>query len=73
MTLLGLGFGLFVARSVSQPLVALRNNAALVSKGKLGGFEAVRSPYKEIQQISIAFMGVVQELKALKDGKDKTV
>ncbi len=70
MTLLGLGFGLSVARSVSQPLAALRNNAARVSEGKQGGFEAVRSPFKEIQQVSTTFMGVVQELKALKDGDE---
>lgn len=70
MTLLGVGVGLSVARSISQPLAALRNNAQRVSEGKLGGFEAVRSPYNEIQQVSTTFMGVVQELKALKDEEE---
>ena len=63
MLLLGLMFGLSVARSVSRPLAALHNNAVRVSEGKLGGFEAVRSPFEEIQQVSVTFMGVVQELK----------
>jgi hypothetical protein len=73
VTIIGIFLGLQIANSVGRPLAILQDNAKLVSNGVYVGFSAVRSRYKEIQETSIAFMGIVIKLKELADKTGETL
>ncbi len=61
MGLIGALIGLRLAAGVAGPMAVLRQNAEKVLAGDRKQFAAVRSPYAEIQETSIALMTAIQE------------
>ena len=57
--------GIMFARTITRPLAALSANANRAHDGELGGFQAVRSSYKEIQETSVALSAVVYDLREM--------
>lgn len=67
MGLIGALIGLRLAAGIAGPMAALRQNAEKVMAGDRRHFTAVRSPYAEIQETSVALMTANAETR----GPDK--